>query len=106
MILVSLADGVLEQAEKPVVLAFAKKVGITNEQLQIVLGEVRATLKSAEATRACPGCSASVPRDAKFCPECGGSLEVSDKAAAVAVEYTIPPVGVAIEFANPPQVDL
>lgn len=100
MMLVSLADGVLDQVEKPVVLAFAKKVGITNEQLQLVLGEVRASLTSPEAMRACPSCSASAPRDAKFCPECGGSLEVSDKAAAVAVDYTIPPAGVAVEFAE------
>ena len=100
MMLVSLADGVLDQAETPVVLAFAKKVGITNEQLQRVLSEVRASLTSSEATRACPGCSASVPREVKFCPECGGSLELSDKAAAIAVEYTIPSVSVAIEFAE------
>ncbi len=100
MISVSLADGVLDQAEKPVVLSFAKKVGITNEQLQLILTEVRTSLRSEEATRACPGCSAKVPREAKFCPECGGSLELSDKAAAVAVEYTIPSAGIAIEFAE------
>jgi len=100
MISVSLADGNLDIAEKPVVLAFAKAVGITNEQLQLILSEVRATLKSNDATRACPNCSAKVPGEAKFCPECGGSLELSDKAAAVAVEYTIPSTGVAIEFAE------
>ncbi|WP_177162470.1 TerB family tellurite resistance protein [Nitrosomonas eutropha] len=44
MIAVSLVDGVLDQAEKPVVLAFAKSVGITNEQLQLILSEVRASL--------------------------------------------------------------
>lgn len=100
MISVSLADGVLDQAEKPVVLSFAKNVGITNEQLQFILAEVRRSLWSEEATRACPSCSAKVPREAKFCPECGGSLEISDKAAAVAVEYTIPNAGIAIEFAE------
>lgn len=100
MILVSLADGVLDKAEKPIVLSFAKSVGITNEQLQLILTEVRASLRSERATRACPGCSAKVPLDAKFCPECGGSLELTDKAAAVAVEYTIPKTGVAIEFAE------
>jgi hypothetical protein len=100
MMLVSLADGALDQAEKPMVLAFAKKVGITNEQLQLIVGEVRASLNSPKATRACPSCSATVSRDARFCPECGGSLEISDQAAAVAVEYTIPSVGIAIEFAE------
>lgn len=100
MIAVSLADGALDQAEKPIVLTFAKRVGITNEQLQLILSEVRASLSSDSATRACPTCSAKVPRDAKFCPECGGSLEMSDKAAAVAVEHSIPASGVAIEFAE------
>ena len=100
MLFVALADGVLEQAEKPLVLAFARKVGITNEQLQLVLSETKVSLSSSASTRACPSCLAKVPRDAKFCPECGGSLEESDRAAAVAVDYTIPESGVAIEFAE------
>ena len=100
MIAVSLADGTLDHEEKPVVLTFAKNVGITNEQLQLILSEVRASLKSEDATRVCPSCSAKVPRDAKFCPACGVSLELSDKAAAVAVEYSIPKTGVAVEFAE------
>ena len=100
MIVVSLADGTLDHEEKPVVLTFARKVGITNEQLQLILSEVRTSLKSEGATRACPSCSAKVPRDAKFCPACGVSLELSDKAAAVAVEYSIPKTGVAVEFAE------
>lgn len=100
MMFVSLADGALDQAEKPVVLAFANLVGVTNEQLKMILSEVRTSLTSPDATRACPNCSAKVPRDAKFCPECGGSLEQTDKAVAVAVEYSIPSLGVAIEFAE------
>lgn len=100
MIAVSLADEVLDRAEKPIVLTFAKSVGITNEQLQLILTEVRAFLSSDDATRACPTCSAKVPLDAKFCPECGGSLVMSDKAAAVAVEYSIPNTGISVEFAE------
>lgn len=100
MIAVSLADGELDQAEKPVVLTFVKRVGITNEQLQLILSEVRVSLRSDSATRACSTCSAKVARDAKFCPECGGSLEMSDKAAAVAVDYSIPNIGIAVEFAE------
>lgn len=100
MIAVSLADGALDNAEKPVILTFAKSVGITNEQLQLILSEVRGSLSSDDATRACPICFVKVSRNAKFCPECGGSLETSDKAAAVAVEYSIPNSGVAVEFAE------
>jgi len=100
MIAVALADGALDQAEKPIVLTFAKSVGITNEQLQTILLEVRASLSSDSTTRACPMCSVKVPKDAKFCPACGGSLEMSDKEAAVAVDYSIPNTGIAIEFAE------
>lgn len=100
MISVSLADGVLDIAEKPVLLSFAKKIDISNEQLQLILSEVSTSLRSGEAMRACPSCSAKVPSEAKFCPECGSPLDISDKAAAVEVEYTIPNTGIAIEFAE------
>ncbi|TVO59027.1 zinc-ribbon domain-containing protein [Denitromonas halophila] len=100
MVSVSLADGVLDQAEKPVILAFARLVGITNEQFQLLVSEVRASFNDSDATRACPSCSAKVPRDAKFCPKCGSSLETTDRDAAVAVEYSIPISGIAVEFAE------
>lgn len=100
MMLISLADGVLDQAEKPLILEFARRIGITNDQLQIILSEVRQSLSEPDATRACPSCSAKVPRQAKFCPSCGTSLDQSDKAASVAVEYSIPSVGIAVEFAE------
>ena len=80
MMLVSLIDGALDQAEKSAVLVFAKKIGITNDQLQQVLSEVKAFLASSSATRACPKCSAKVQRDAKFCPECGHKLEMPEAA--------------------------
>lgn len=100
MLLVSMADGVIEQSEKPIVLEFAKNIGISNEQLQLILAEVRARLNSAESSRACVSCSARVSRDAKFCPACGCSLEMNDRASAVAVEYSIPDSGITIEFAE------
>jgi len=100
MVLVSLVDGTLDQTEKPVVLEFARRVGVTNDQLKLILSEVKAFIASTKATRACPSCSAEVPQEAKFCPECGGSLDQSDKEAAVPVAYDIPSSGVAIEFAE------
>ncbi|MBW1864832.1 MAG: hypothetical protein JRI64_04155 [Deltaproteobacteria bacterium] len=100
MVLVSLVDGALDQSEKPVVLEFARRVGVTNDQLKLILTQAKASILSSKAMRACPSCSASVPRDAKFCPECGGSLEQSDREAAIPVAYSIPTDGVAIEFAE------
>ena len=37
MVLVSLVDGALDQSEKPVVLEFARRVGVTNDQLKLIL---------------------------------------------------------------------
>lgn len=100
MMMVALADGALDQAEKPMIIAFAKLVGVTNEQLQLILSEVKNSLRSSNGIRVCPSCSAKVPRAAKFCTECGGGLDKTDKAAGVVVEYSIPSIGVAIEFAE------
>jgi RNA polymerase subunit RPABC4/transcription elongation factor Spt4/uncharacterized tellurite resistance protein B-like protein len=100
MVLVSLVDGTLDQTEKPVVLDFARRVGVTNDQLKLILSEAKAFIVSSKATRACPSCSAEVPREAKFCPECGGSLEQSDKEVALPIAYNIPSSDVAIEFAE------
>lgn len=100
MVVVSLVDGALDDAEKPLVAAFAKKVGITNDQLKMIVSEAKQRISSTDAKRACPNCSSPVPRTSKFCPECGVSLEESDKAAAVPVSYDIPHTGITIEFAE------
>jgi len=100
MVSVSFADGALDDKEKPVVLAFAQKVGVTNNQLKQIVGHARATIALARGTRACPACATDAPLEAKFCPKCGGSLAKSDQEAAVAVAYEVPADGVAIEFAE------
>tara|TARA_R110002096_G_scaffold195568_1_gene378218 strand:- start:1910 stop:3193 length:1284 start_codon:yes stop_codon:yes gene_type:complete len=100
MVLVSLIDGAIDQAEKPVVVTFARDVGVTNDQLAVIVAQAKDAIAESDATRTCPSCSASAPVDAKFCPKCGGSLEQSDKEAAVPVAYNIPSEGIAIEFAE------
>jgi RNA polymerase subunit RPABC4/transcription elongation factor Spt4/uncharacterized tellurite resistance protein B-like protein len=100
MVYVSLSDGTFDQDEKPLIIDFARKIGVTNDQLKVIVAQIKRSLVSSDATRACPSCSAAVPREAKFCPECGGSLQKSDKEAAVAVDYRIPTSGIAIEFAE------
>ena len=100
MIKVSLADGVLDNAEKPLILNFAKQAGINNEQFQLILSEVKSSLIQPETIRTCTICSAKTPLLAKFCPDCGAYLTNTDKSAGVAVEYTIPSSGITIEFAE------
>lgn len=100
MLYVSLSDGSIDGSEKTVILDFAKKTAISNEQLQLILSEVRCRISATVDNKACVNCSAKVSRDAKFCPECGCSLEMNDKASSVAVEYEIPNDGISIEFAE------
>ena len=100
MVLVSFADGTFDDAEKPLILAFEKSIGITNEQFKQVVRQAKFGIASSRGTRTCPACSSEVPLDAKFCPKCGGSLGQSDQETAVAVAYDIPTSGVAIEFAE------
>ncbi len=45
-VMVSLVDGVLDLAEKPMVFDFAERVGVTSDQLQLILSEVGASLTS------------------------------------------------------------
>lgn len=98
MLLVALADGLLDHTEKPVIISFAQRIGVSNDQLNRILAGVKAFLKSATETRACLMCSEEVPKAAKFCPKCGVALEQAEKASATAIEYSIPSVGIAIEF--------
>lgn len=100
MMMVALADGALDDSEKSILISFAKQIGITNEQVKLIFSERKSVLASVNATQACPSCSAKVQNDAKFCPECGGSLGKTDTAVAIVREYTIPTVGIVIEFAE------
>ncbi|MGH8396653.1 MAG: zinc ribbon domain-containing protein [Gammaproteobacteria bacterium] len=100
MIVVSLMDGKLDQAEELVILEFARKAGVTKEQFQIIIAQVKTNMAPSHNMRACPSCAASVSEDAKFCPACGSSLTKSDQESAVLITYKIPVKGVAIEFSE------
>lgn len=100
MVLVALVDGSLDRAEAPVITGFAKSIGITNDLLKRIVGQAKRVVTEMTATRVCPGCSATAPGDAKFCPDCGDSLTQSDKESAVAITYDIPKTGFTIEFAE------
>jgi len=100
MVYVAIVDGNLDERERPAIVEFARKVNVTNEQFQGIVGEAKNALDRANGSRACPGCGSTVPSSAKFCPECGGSLELEDREASTAISYDIPNEGIAIEFAE------
>lgn len=100
MLLVSLVEGTLDQTEKPIVLEFARKVGITNDQLQIVFAQCKAAITLSSGNRACSNCTAVVVGSAKFCPFCGNSLEQANQQNSLQVSYNVPVEGVAIEFSE------
>ncbi len=93
---VAYADDDLEEAEASLVSDFCKAVGIYQDQLEKLRGEVLASLK--QHGKICPSCGASAGTEARFCPKCGSSLTLADE--AVQVEMTVPSSGLAIEFAE------
>ncbi len=77
MVFVALSDRELSKAEKPEVLAFAKKIGVTQVQLTQILNEARERIESQLRDKRvpCPGCGKEVPPGSKFCPFCGAPCQ-------------------------------
>jgi len=71
MMRVSLVDGELAPSEKPEIVAFAKKINLTQDQLTEILSEARPRLKSPHIECRCPSCEKPIPPASKFCPLCG-----------------------------------
>ena len=74
MIWVSLSDGEFNKAEKPEVVAFAKSIKITQDQLTEILSESKRRLKTQGSSIKCPSCNKDIPPNSKFCPLCGTKL--------------------------------
>ena len=100
LIYISIVDGKLEDQEKPIIRNFAKDIGVSQDQLSLIVGDVKRLLLSGAAQSKCPNCGAQIPFNAKFCAECGTSIKTADSEKAVSVSYEIPNSGIAIEFAE------
>ena len=90
------ADDDLSEAEAAIVSDFCKAIGIYDDQLEKMRGEVLSSMK--QLGRLCPSCGTSADAEACFCPNCGSSLTATDE--AVQIELTIPSSGLSIEFAE------
>jgi hypothetical protein len=100
IIYVSMIDGSVETTEKSLLLTFAKKVNISQEQLNFIISDVKNAVAKASGNISCPSCKANVKASAKFCPECGAAIKATSTVNPIVVSYDIPANGIAIEFAE------
>jgi predicted RNA-binding Zn-ribbon protein involved in translation (DUF1610 family) len=100
IIYVSMIDGEIDNREEHLLLAFAKQVKISQEQLNLIIGDVKNAVSIASGNISCPSCKAKVTGPAKFCPACGAAIQESSESQSIAVSYDIPTTGITIEFAE------
>jgi len=71
MLLASLIDGELSNPEKKAMLAFAKALKLSQEQINIILAETKQFVRQATAEKRCGACGVTLPAGSRFCTECG-----------------------------------
>lgn len=71
MLLVALIDSELALPEKTEVLAFAKKIQLTQDQINTMLSETRELVQKLQNEGKCPECGKTLPPGSKFCIACG-----------------------------------
>jgi len=97
MLYVCVLDGELEEHEATIVKNFCNQTGVTEIQLDLMVGEAISQVERTTLSVSCPSCSCAVSGAVKFCPNCGTPLGKAD-AEAVKVAFEIPSGGYAIEF--------
>lgn len=100
IIYVSMIDGAIDNSEKNLLLAFAKQVKISQDQLNLIIGDVKNVVSIASGNISCPNCKVKVTKSAKFCPECGAAIQETSESQTIAISYDIPKTGIAIEFSE------
>jgi len=74
MLLVSLIDGDLSDKEKKAMLAFAKAIKLSQEQIKIIVTETKKIVKEITAETKCDACGVTLPPESRFCTECGQKI--------------------------------
>ncbi len=97
MLFVCLTDGELAKPETELISTFCKLIGITEEQQALVLAETQRRISQDSSTIICPICGQQVAAQAKFCGNCGASLQKED---SVQLNFKLPDSGFAIEFSD------
>lgn len=100
IIYVSMIDGSIDQTEKPLIIGFARQINVSQDQINIIVRDVKNIILSGTSAILCPNCGAKIQSNVKFCPECGASIADIAEKKAVAVSYEIPKSGIAIEFSE------
>lgn len=100
MIFTSLSDGKLEASERSVIVAFAKQIGIAQQQINRILSEAKSRAHAQGATIKCLKCKSAIPPGAKFCPECGSSIESNGETNGTKIDFEYHSQGISIEFAE------
>lgn len=98
MIELALADGTLDANEKRLLAEAAKRVGLSQEQVNLVVAEAK--LRRKGAPRKCGTCGADVDASAKFCPQCAADLSGHKGRQRKSLELAIPDLGITIAFAE------
>lgn len=75
MLLVSLIDGDLANKEKKAMLAFAKAVNLSQEQINTIVSETKKFVREMTAETKCNACGVSLPAGSRFCTECGQKIQ-------------------------------
>lgn len=97
MLYLCFVDGDLAESEKNIVTDFCRKVGLTQDQLNVMIREAIARADQTKLSVVCPSCKADVSGDSKFCPKCGKAMSRVEAEPAT-VAFQIPSTGYAIEF--------
>jgi len=100
MVFLALADGAVQDAEKHTIIAFAREIGTTQEQVDRITAEAAARVKAQNSGIACARCGMQSPAAARFCPGCGAPLQPAASAVATRLAFEYPSSGVAIEFSE------
>ena len=98
MVFVALVDGKLADSEKQQIAKFAREIGITQQQINGILTEVKSRAKGTDIVASCPYCRKPIPAASRFCPECGAQIETIEQPAGTKLEFDYPSSGIAIEF--------
>ena len=98
MLYISCVDGGLDANEKTMLIDFCKKVGLTQEQLNVMVKEAISRADQTKLKFACPECKAELDASAKFCSACGKSIGGVKETVVDSVAFDVPVSGYAIEF--------
>lgn len=74
MLYVAMSDGELTASEKAEMLAYVKKINISQNQIKIVLNETKTKIELQKIKLTCTACDNPLSPESKFCTECGAKV--------------------------------